>query len=513
MQKIFSYRLWILLLLTTASCESGLSDLNVSKTNPTALDPALLLNQAVINTSFPVKSLVFDVGIVQQMVTPNGGVLAGANFNQDSRDVTTQPLWTAYYQSVIKNSHDALMRSKDDPARSNMYNMARIYQSYVFMILTDEYGDIPYTEGGAGFSDQVLLPQYDPQQEIYPKIIQELTEAAAALDPAGTIETGDVLYAGDVAKWKKFAYSLLLRAGMRLSKVDAATAQSTVQAAVAGGVITANADNAYIRHDPNFTQPIGSTLNGSEAANFYLTKPFVDQLRQTDDPRLQAIAIRYVGAGSGAGQTVAAGTTDPAQQIGMPIGHDNGTIIAAATADGLVSFYEYSQVDRRRMVKISSPVFLVTAAQTNLLLAEARFRGWIGTGTAAQYYADGIRAHMDQMATYDPNAAVSPTARDNYVAANPLTAGSELEQINTQYWIASFLNGPEAFANFRRSGFPALTPNPYGQPNNPDVPNGTFIRRLTYPTSELSVNTENVNEAIARQGPDKLSTRVWWDRP
>jgi len=512
MKKIINYTLLVWSLLIMASCEKGLSDLNVNKTSPTGLDPTLLLNQAIINTSFPAKTLVFDVGIVQQMVTPNGGVLAGANFNQDSRDVTTQPVWTAYYQSVIKNTRDALVRSKDNAARSNMYNMTRIFQAYVLMILTDEYGDIPYSEAGEGLSDRILFPKYDRQQDIYPKIMQELTEAAAALSASGTIETGDVLYGGDITKWKKFAYSLLLRAGMRLSKVDAAKAQSTVQAALAGGVITDNADNAYIRHDPNFTQAIGGTLNGSEAANYYLTKPFVDQLKNTNDPRLSAIAIRYVGATSGAGQTAAAGSTDPAKQIGMPIGKDNGTAPAAATADGLASFYDYSQVDRRRMVKTTSPVFLVTAAQTNLLLAEARFRGWISTGSAAQYFADGIRAHMDQMATFDPNSAVSAVARDTYVAANPLTAGNELQQINTQYWIASFLNGPEAFANFRRSGFPNLTPNPYGQPNNPDVPNGTFIRRLTYPTSELSVNTENVNEAISRQGPDKLSTRVWWDK-
>ncbi len=512
MKKILHYSLLFLFMAVLGACEKGLSDLNVNKTNPTGLDPALLLNQAIINTSFPVKSLVFDAGIVQQLVTPNGGVLAGANFNQDSRDVTTQPLWAVYYQSVIKNTSDALARSKDNTTRSNMYQMARIYQSYVYMILTDEFGDIPYTEGGAGVSSHILFPKYDRQQDIYPKIIQELTEAAAALNPAGVIETGDVLYAGDVAKWKKFAYALLLRAGMRLIKIDATKAQSAVQAAVAGGVITTNADNAYIRHDANFTQPIGGTLNGSEAANFYLTKPFVDQLKNTSDPRLQAIAIRYVGATSGAGQMVAVGSTDPTKQIGMPIGKDNGTIGASATADGLASFYDYSQVDRRRMVKISSPVFLVTAAQTNLLLAEARLKGWVTTGTAAQYFADGIRAHMDQMGVYDPNSAVTATARDTYVTANPLVAGTELQQINTQYWIASFLNSPEAFANFRRSGFPALTPNPYGQPNNPDVPNGTFIRRLTYPTSELSVNTENLNKAITNQGPDKLSTRVWWDK-
>ncbi|MBS1566068.1 MAG: SusD/RagB family nutrient-binding outer membrane lipoprotein [Bacteroidetes bacterium] len=512
MKKLFQYSAILFFLFAGSACTKGLSDLNVNKTSPTQLDPALLLNQAIINTSYPVKSLVFDVGIVQQMISPNGGVLAGANFNQDSRDVTTQPLWAAYYQSVIKNTYDAITRSKDNPARSNMYNMARIYQSYVFMILTDEFGDIPYTEGGAGFSTQVLFPKYDRQQDIYPKIIQQLTEAGAALNASGTIETGDMLYAGDIPKWKKFANSLLLRAGMRLIKVDPAKAQSTVQAAVTGGVITSNADNAYIRHDANFTQPIGSALNGSEAANFYLTKPFVDQLKSTNDPRLQAIAIRYVGAGSGAAQLPAIGSTDPTLQIGMPMGKDNATAATAATADGLASFYDYSQADRRRILKISSPVFLLTAAQTNLLLAEARFRGWITTSTAAQYFSDGIRAHMDQMVVFDPNSAVSSSARDTYVNNNPLNTGTELQQINTQYWIASFLNGPEAFANFRRSGYPTLTPNPYGQPNNPDVPNNTFIRRLTYPTSELSVNTTNVNQAISNQGPDKLSTRIWWDK-
>ena len=511
MKRILNYCILTILLATVASCDKGLEDLNKNKTSPTSLDPTLLLNNAVINASYPTRSLNFDIGIVQQMISPNGGVLAGANFNQDNRD--NSGIWGSYYQGVIKNTHDAIVRSKDIPARSNLYNMARIFQAFAFMILTDEHGDIPYTEGGAGYSDQIFFPKYDGQQTIYTKLIQELTEAATALSASGTVETADLLYSGNIAKWKKFAYSLLLRAGMRLSKADAAKAQATVQAAFTGGVITDNADNAYMRHDANYTQPIGSTLNGSEAANFYLTKPFVDQLKNTNDPRLSAIAIRYVGATSGNGQTVAAGNTTAVVQIGMPMGKDNGTIVAQATADGLASFYDYSQADRRRILKTSSPVFFITAAQTNLLLAEARFRGWITTGTAAQYFSDGIKAHMDQMVTFDAGCAVAAGARDTYITANPLGAGTELNQINTQYWIASFLNGPEAFANFRRSGFPALTPNPYGQPSNPDVPNGTFIRRLTYPTSELSVNTTNVNAAIATQGADKLSTRVWWDKP
>jgi len=511
MKKIFSYSLLIIASIFTVSCDKGLEDLNKNKTSPTAVDPAFLLNNAVINSSFPTKTLIFDVGIVQQMISPNGGVLAGANFNQDSRDAGGI-VWANSYQNVIKYTYDVIQNTKSVPARSNLYNMARIFQAYSFMILTDEYGDIPFSEAGTGYTNQLFLPKYEAQQGIYTKLIQELTDASAALNAGGTIESSDVLYSGDIAKWKKFGYSLLLRAGMRLSKADAAKAQATVTTAFAAGVILSNADNAYIRHDANYNQPIGGTLNGSEAANFYLAKPFVDQLKNTSDPRLSAIAIRYVGATSGNGQTVAVGSTNAAQQIGMPMGKDNGTIVAQATADGLASFYDYSQADRRRILKTTSPVFLVSAAQTNLLLAEARFRGWITTGTAAQYFSDGIKAHMDQMATYDANAAVAAGARDTYILANPLGIGTELQQINTQYWIASFLNGPEAFANFRRSGFPILTSNPYGQPSNPDVPNGTFIRRLTYPTSELAVNTVNVNAAIAVQGPDKLSTKIWWDK-
>lgn len=516
MKKVFKYILPVFLIFTTGSCDKGLEEINTNTVNPTSVDPAALLNNAIINLSYSTRNVIFDMGIVQQLVSPNGGVLAGANFNQDSRDAGTGgAVWALYYQNVIKYTHDVIVQTKSVAGRSNLYNMARIIQAYAFMVLTDEYGSIPYTEAGAGYTDLVLFPKYDNQQDIYPKLLTEFTEATAALTTNSTvaIETQDILYTGDVAKWKKFGYSSLLRAGMRLSKVDAAKAQSTVQAALTGGVITDNADNAYIRHDANFTQPIGNMLNGSEAANFYLVKAFVDTLKFNSDPRLSSIAIRYKGATSGNGQTVAVGTTNAADQIGMPMGYDNGTIGARATADGLASFYDYSQLDRRRMAKISAPIFLVTASQTNLLLAEARLRGWITTGSTAQYFSDGIKAHMDQMATYDAGSAVSAAARDVYITAHPLIIGKEMDQINTQYWIASFLNPPEAFANFRRTGYPALTPNPYGQPNNPDVPNGTFIRRLTYPTSELSVNTANVNAAIAVMGADKLSTRVWWDKP
>lgn len=503
MKKIFNLCVLTLFLTMITSCEKGFDELNKSKTAAIGIDPAFILNNAVINSS--VVTLVFEIGIVQQIISPNSGVLTGANFNQENRtafDIN----WVSYYRNVIKHTKDIIARTKDDPARANLMNMARIIQAYAFMILTDSYGSIPYEEGGEGYNSQIFFPKYETQQEIYPKIIKELTEASAALSASGKIETADILYGGDVDKWKKFGYSLLLRAGMRLSAVDPTQAQAAVKTAFNGGVITLNIDNAFVRHDANYKNPISNTLNSTEAANFYLTKPFVDALKSTNDPRLVAIAVRYKGATSGTAQTPAAGSIVAADQIGLPMGKDNTTAGTAAKADGLASFYDYSQVDRNRMAKLTAPMFMVTASQTNLLLAEARFRGWITTGTAAQYFSDGIKANMDQMASFDAKCAVIAADRDTYVAATPLKAGTELQQINNQYWISSFLNGQEAWANFRRSGFPALTPNPFP---GKEV---AWINRLTYPNSEISVNSVNVKASIAVMGPDNLETKVWWDK-
>lgn len=494
-------------LLMMSSCDKGFDDLNINKTAALSVNPVFTLNNATVNASFPSGILLYEMGIVQQIVSPNSGVLVGANFNQDIRDNTVQN-WQRYYRSVIRNTYDVINTTKDLPARSNLYNMARILQSYGFLILTDSYGDIPYTEAAKGYTDQIVFPKYDTQKTVYAGIIKELNEATAALDAAKPVENADVLYGGNIALWKKFGNSLLLRVGMRLTKVDAAQAQQLVQKAFQASVMEANSDNAFIKHDANYTNAVGALLNSTEANNLYLGAPFVSYLQTTNDPRLKSIAVRYVGATSGTLQTAARANTDPTVQIGMPFGFDMGTITSEVTKSKLASFYDYSQVDRTRMVKTTAPMFLVTAAQTQLLLAEAAQRGWITGTTAETFFNRGVRLHMEQMALYDANSAVSATSIDAYLKANPYDGTKALEQINTQYWIASFLNGPEAFANFRRSGFPNLAPNPFPGKSI----KGSFIRRLTYPISEISVNKNNVDEAISRMGADDLDTKVWWDK-
>ncbi|AXE18977.1 SusD/RagB family nutrient-binding outer membrane lipoprotein [Runella rosea] len=506
MKKIRIY-LPIIACCFLASCDKGFDEMNVNPIALTAVDPGYQLNTAIVNTAPGYGNLSYETTIVKQMITPFSGQGSAANFNQDNRGVASGN-WNTYYQTNIKELTDVVAKTKDLPARSNLYNMARIWKAYSFMLLTDTYGDIPYTQAGKNYLEGIATPVYDTQESIYTDILSELDAASAGLDASKAKVASDVLYDGDVTKWKRLGYSLLLRAAMRLSKVNPTKAAEYVAKAVAGGVMQANADNAIIRHNANFTNPVGSQLNGGQSAFFYLAEDFVTFLSKNNDPRLASIAVRYVGATSGAQQVESRANRTPGVQIGAPLGYDNTTISAAVTVNKLASLWDYSQLDRTRMAGLAAPSFLVTYAQTQLLLAEAAFRKWT-TGDPAVLYANGIRAHMQQFASYGTSTAIADAAITAYVQANPLAVGKELEQINTQYWVASFLIGPETWANFRRSGYPVLTPNPY--PGS-DLKTEPFIRRLTYTDAELNVNKTNVEQAISRQGPNLLDTRIWWDK-
>ena len=492
--------------LFVTACDKGFDELNTNPVRLTSIDPVFQLNYSIIESSLEYGNLNYETTIVRQMVTPFVGVGTGGNLNQDNRGAT-QANWQKYYRNIIKNLTDAAEKTKDDPERTNLHNMIRIWKAYAFMVLTDSYGDIPYSEAGLGFLEGLVFPAYDPQQAIYMDILNELETASAALDASKPIAAQDILYNGNIDRWRRLGNSLLLRAAMRLTKVDQATAQQYVAKAVAGGLMESNVGNAVVRHTANFRNGVGTNLNGGQAPFFYMDEEFIDYMQANNDPRLTAIAVRYPGAKSGSDQVPANADYSFDAQIGMPQGYDNTSIPPIAAADGLASFYAYSQLDRQRLGNPEAPCFLVTYSQTQLLLAEAVFRGW-AQGDAAALFASGIEAHMHQMALWPGDTEIPQAEIDTYLAAHPLQAGSELEQINTQYWVASLLNGPEAWANFRRSGYPNLAPNPYpgGALKTED-----FIRRLTYPDSELTVNKQHVDEATSRQGPDILDTRVWWD--
>ncbi|RFM27681.1 SusD/RagB family nutrient-binding outer membrane lipoprotein [Deminuibacter soli] len=426
--------------------------------------------------------------------------------------------WDNNYNNSFTNIVEVVEHTKTDPAKANFYNIARIFKAFMFQRITDMYGDCPYSQAGLGFISNITSPKYDKQQDIYNDLFKELQDAASKLDPAAanTVGKADLLYGGDVGKWKKFAYSEMVRLAMRLSKVDAANAQKWVQAAVAGGVMEGNGDNAILQHDANGGTPTpngsGLILIGNDPTASRLSQTFVELLKANSDPRLS-----YLGTVcADPGVTGDMGDTTAAVQLGQPNGWDlSGSerdIVYAPNYPGVRDpashdgTNKYSVVNRYTFSRLDAPTAFLTYGQTQLLLAEAASRGWI-SGTAADYYKNGVSASITQLVQM--GAGPSGATADDYAKAHPLNDATALEQINNQYWIATFMDENESWANWRRSGYPTLTPVNY--PNNNT--NGTIPRRFTYPQGEPSTNAANYKDAVSRlTDGDKMTSRVWWDK-
>ncbi len=394
----------------------------------------------------------------------------------------------------------------------NLIQMNRIWRTIVYSRLTDMYGDIPYSEAGKGYYEQLFKPKYDTQKDIYYHMLSELEDATAKLDAQrNNFATADIAYKGDIQKWKKLGYSMMLRLGMRLSKVEPATASAWAQKAFAGGTLSSNDDNLIIRG----TDAVGSNqdlVNGQSymfKVGFVpgkISATFVDYLKSTNDPRLKYIAAIYPDWRN---NTVK--ITDPAVQKGLPNGLNRETMEDDPSFDPSQNEHQYSGVNRDVFAKLDGARMFLTYAESQFLLAEAAVRGWIDAD-AGSLYESGAAAGMKNLAQYDASAVITDQEIANYLAANPYAGdqGTEkaLEQINTQYWVATFLNGYETYANVRRSGYPKLIPVNYYLGNETG---GKFPGRLRYPQSEMVYNKENYEAAVARQGTDNFVTKVWWD--
>jgi hypothetical protein len=505
----------VLFLITTSiiwnGCDKGFEDINTNPIQPTKVDPAFMLTDVEVNSAGFRNSITYPATIVQQHQTPFLGVLAAGNVNQNN-DSNAGATWTTYY-GVVKSLVDIIEKTKSDPVRKNLYNMARIWKAFCFQIITDCYGDVPYTEAGLGYLKNNFYPKYDTQESIYLDMLTELESAVNSLDPDSKIESSDLFYGGNITKWKRLGNSILLRVAMRLSKVNPAKAQEYVVKAFNGEVFQSNADNCVMKFTTSISNPLYGFFTGSEQANYYLNETFVNFLKNTNDPRLPVISVVYSNPSLAWNDPAQVANDTPSAQIGMPCGYDDKTISTAPGYPGKAgSGWKYSQVKRNILIKQDASCILISYSQTQLLLAEARQLGWINTGTAENYYKAGIRANMEQLGTIDSKAIIPASDIDKYLSTATLISGNELNQIGTQYWVSCFLNGYEAWANWRRTGFPVLQPNLY--PTR-DIKTD-FIYRLTYPTSEANINAKSFTEAIKRQWggdltTDKLDYKVWWD--
>ncbi len=447
--------------------------------------------------------------------------------------------WDGVYsgdRGAIRDVTNVLMQWKEDPAHEIDYQIARIMRVYVMHRMTDLYGDIPYTQ--AGQPREYSYPVYDRQQDIYMDMLNQLNEAQAALKGAGTapMSSHDVYYQGNTDKWAKFANSLMLRIAMRMTKVDPATAETWVKTAVNNGLFASNEDNAMLLHTNAVTtndtsEPYAKIYAHEDRGNFFVNKFFIDMLKETKDPRLSLIATVCEDPRISVqeGSNFQYGNTDPEVQQGFDDGFDDDKTSDwfIGNQPGYEAFKDqeyldsyrskYSTINRYTYSNPTSPTFICTYAQTQLLLAEAALRGWV-SGSAQTYYENGVRAAMEQFAQF-PNATalynqyLTADAVNQYLAENPFDAAKGYEQINTQYWINCFCDEYETFANWRRSGYPEMDPawDPAHPYTNSDT-GGTIPRRFRYPSTESSVNMANYNEAVGRlNNGDRFTSRVWWD--
>ncbi|MDO3627317.1 SusD/RagB family nutrient-binding outer membrane lipoprotein [Mucilaginibacter sp. BT774] len=534
MKKRLIYSCLVILGVSLSTgCTKNFDKLN---TNPNAtganlFNPNFLMSQA----QFQFSNTGYDQLLYQSMWSQSLASTYSYYSNGDKyvyggsfQDYKSRTWNTSYNAASLVYEMKNLVKGND--ALSNLDNCGSILLVMMLERVTDAYGDIPYSQALQAKSG-ISQPVFDTQQAIYTSMLNTLETAIPKLDAAKATPSADLFYGGNIAQWKKLGYSLMLRVAMRLTKVDPATAQKYAEMAYAGGTMTSIADNAGAKAD-NANGNSNSDANALNVTDDFREvrwgKTLLDYMQSTNDPRLSAIGEISAGTGKAANQTKAAGISTAALQVGMPNGYDlnggatdishapgyPGTSPAdpsvsgdAAAPDGKYSRPRYLVYDDYNRVNS-----ILTYGETELLLAEAATNGW-ATGSAATHYANALAADMQSLAQLNsPSVAVVDAAAITaYVAAHPLVPATALQQINMEYYVetSTMFNFNETWANWRRSGYPVLTPVTYqGQ-----FAVSTIPRRMEYPVTLPSTNGANLAAAVGRlTGGDTFTARVWWDK-
>jgi len=524
--KIAGYRsacMVVLVLLLGACTKFG--DTNIDPTRSNNLDPNIQLSvvQARFSGDLEINeklSVVMTMPLVQQI----GGIWANRYGQMYIKSLPyLSSFWEYTFHNDILNIVDAVERTNGRPEVSNLNAICRIMKVYLFARLTDIYGDIPYSEAAKAAYTGVTRPAYDRQEDIYNDFFNELKAAAGQLDASKDPVTGDLFYGGNADSWRKFANSLRLRLAMRLVKRDPAKAQHEALDAFQAGVFESNADMCIMRHENIQNDYADIRGNGvSVGLNQHevlprLSNTFIAQLRNTNDPRLRHIARYYIDIPYRPFERV-----DITEQVSAVVGitgvnptdyvwddwKNSFTIDVPGLGTYTVTNNEQKAQLANFLLRNDAPFFHQTYAEVEFLLAEAALRFGTGFGSDAQaHYQNGIRAALQQLGIFPDGPTFTETEIAGFIQSVPLLPGRELEVINTQLWIALFLNGPEAYANWRRSGYPTLPSSVNAESNSATTP-----RRFEYPLSEQEQNSVNYQAAVERLGgSNSWNGRVWWD--
>lgn len=472
MKQIKNITILIFSLLLTVSCDNGFTELNKDPNNPVTVPSDLLLPgvvRAAQNTSYS-TFVGGDMGACWSQQ------FAKVQYNDEARYIPRQSVitsvWRTFYSVVIADAKSMynLAVTEDN---SNMQAVALTLQAYGYAYLTDVFGNIPFSEA-IKTDEGIITPKYDNQEDVYTGILSMLDDALSKYGSGTINSTNDILYGGNAALWKKFAGSLKFRVLMRASgKMDVS---SDLQALInSGNLFTSNAEEAklvYLSADPS-ANPLYESIVFGTRGEWKINSAIVDRLSADNDPRLPIYAAKnedgeYRGKPSGIKD--------------LPSDDYNYTNVSA-----LGAFY----------LRPELPGYFMSYAQLEFLKAEAITKGYISGDANAEYLA-GIQASLDfnEVPGTDASAFLSEKALSG-------TSSQALEQIATQEWIALFSQGVESWNEWRRTGFPALTPAL--EADLSEIPS-----RYNYPTIEVSLNKTNYDAAVAAQGADNLTTKLWW---
>ncbi len=469
----------IILGVTFSSCTNDFDNINIDPNNPAEPNTALLISNAI-----------------RQLGNQNNGIAGWAKdlypqyaseiqYTSESRFQNKFYDFAAYYNGPLMDLQTVInLNSSEETSglpyvqaggsNTNQIAVARILKAFYFLHMTDRWGMLPYTEALMG--SQALTPKYDSQESIYAGIFTELKEAVAQIDEEAAIN-GDILFEGDLSHWIKWANTIRMTAALHLSEVNEQLAQTEFTDALNAGVLESNSDNVYFRYlaDFNNQNPLYNNYFVANRTDYAVSETIVDFMNDIDDPRLPVYANPTVQGNA---------------YIGMPYGLAQGDDNLNQETVSLIG-------DKFTAQDYALPI--TTFAQVEFMKAEAVFRGWI-SGTVLEYYQSGIEASMQQHgvtapATYFTQAGVA------------LGANNILERIISQKWLANYqANGYESWVDWRRTGFPILSPGPAPLSDHRGIP-----YRQAYPNTESGLNGVNYAAAVAAQGPDELSTKLWWD--
>jgi hypothetical protein len=472
----------------STSCDPGdFGDMNVSPNNPAKPNTSGFLTGALRSVG------VMATDIVPALYTQQFG---DVTYIEESRYKTINFSYNSYYatanitsfnaasgplnayKSIIElnTNPDTKVTAAANGSNANQIAVARIAKAYTFMWLTDRWGDIPYSEALKG--NENFGPAFDSQQSIYTDLFKELKEAQAQFD-GGKNVVGDILFNGNATKWKKFANSLRMIMALRLSKVDPSKGKAEFTAAMADGPLASNVDNVKYSYlaESNNEHPLYNNYITGNRKDYAVSNVFINNLIVNNDPRLPAMADKNINL----------------KYAGVPYG-----VFPGASKAQDVSLAATS------MRLQNSPANVLTYAQILFSKAEAVKLGWI-SGDAKELYEAAVTASVQQwVGANATEEAITAYLNQPDVIFDDSKA---LELIATQKWIALFYQGNEAWAEWRRTGFPKLVPA--AKPLNPS---GKIPRRMAYVVTESTLNKVNYDKVVASQGPDTQDTRVWWDK-